>query len=679
MNRKTVLIADTDPAFLERLESSLTKEGYRVLCESDGEWALRTFQSRRVDAVVIDLQIPTRSGLELTQAIRSLPSGRAVPVVLLSGVVLGAAKRAEIIHRYRLLDCIAKPIDEEKLIELLNASLVDDSEVAGGPASTPPMRSRGTLRMLAVSSKEGPGTGKTANRIQPWSFREVGLVGDLRTVSFPRLMHEFFRLRSTGALFLLHENVKKILYFRNGRPISVKSNLLKECLGQLLLRERAITPDQLDKSLLSMKLNRRLLGQELSEMGALSSEEISLALTRQLRAKILEIFGWPDGRYQFKESVKVPDEEVFLRITSATLVYDGIRTFMSVEKLRDLLAPMMSGYMAPASDPELRFQKIAVDTEGLQLMERIDGSKTLRELLARTSMPEERSLPLAYALITSGMAELWDQPVAFPPLYEFAGEKEQKRPFYELKEEVALRALMEESQRTSDLSHFELLGLDRTSDLLEVEQAWASRARYFHPDYYIHLGLPCQETAEAIFNRYREAYQVLRRPERRQTYESELDRASVSSERHVSLVEVTDPATAAVAAHRHIQNGLEQMRLGRPDEAEFCFRKAVELEPEESDHHARLGLAILKARGDDPVALDEAEIHLARSIELDPSSELGHLHLGHLLRQKGELEDAKSEYERALDCDPDCIEASSSLTSIQEQETARHPKKEPER
>ena len=57
------------------------------------------------------------------------------------------------------------------------------------------------------------------------------------------------------------DRVKKIVYFRDGFPKSVKSNLLSECLGRVMVRERMISEDECEESLKRMRerdhFNRR--------------------------------------------------------------------------------------------------------------------------------------------------------------------------------------------------------------------------------------------------------------------------------------------------------------------------------------------------------------------------------------------------------------------------------------
>ncbi len=48
--RPTILNVDDDREVTQYLSDVLKGEGWKVLCEKDGDWALKTFKSRRIDA-----------------------------------------------------------------------------------------------------------------------------------------------------------------------------------------------------------------------------------------------------------------------------------------------------------------------------------------------------------------------------------------------------------------------------------------------------------------------------------------------------------------------------------------------------------------------------------------------------------------------------------------------------
>ncbi len=62
----------------------------------------------------------------------------------------------------------------------------------------------------------------------------------------PRILHNLYSLRATGLLHLEHNDFKKVVYVRNGYPIFVRSNLVREFLGQMLVRTGHLNEAELE-------------------------------------------------------------------------------------------------------------------------------------------------------------------------------------------------------------------------------------------------------------------------------------------------------------------------------------------------------------------------------------------------------------------------------------------------
>src|SRR5262249_54185704 len=130
--------------------------------------------------------------------------------------------------------------------------------------------------------------------------------GSLKRTPFSRLLQRLYAQKATGSLLLLRDTAKKdatkkIIAFVEGYPVSVKSNVLGECLGQILVSRRLISEKVLAESVRRMQAEKRHQGQILVEMGALSPYNLQRALVEQVEAKLYEVFAWPDGKFMFKE------------------------------------------------------------------------------------------------------------------------------------------------------------------------------------------------------------------------------------------------------------------------------------------------------------------------------------------------------------------------------------------
>ncbi|RSM58207.1 DNA-binding response regulator [Actinoplanes sp. ATCC 53533] len=81
--RPTALVVDDEPQMVIIVEFALRTQGFDVLTASDGATALHLLKTRRVDLAILDILMPTMSGLTLCQLIRARSD---TPVLLLSAL-----------------------------------------------------------------------------------------------------------------------------------------------------------------------------------------------------------------------------------------------------------------------------------------------------------------------------------------------------------------------------------------------------------------------------------------------------------------------------------------------------------------------------------------------------------------------------------------------------------------
>ena len=112
-----LLVVDDEPAIRRLLSAALTRAGYRVVEAGTGREALSAVQIDKPDAVLLDLGLPDRDGLELVPLIKS--SGAAVLVVSardateqkVAALDLGAD------------DYVTKPFDTEEVLARIRTAL----------------------------------------------------------------------------------------------------------------------------------------------------------------------------------------------------------------------------------------------------------------------------------------------------------------------------------------------------------------------------------------------------------------------------------------------------------------------------------------------------------------------------------------------------------------------------
>jgi DNA-binding response OmpR family regulator len=80
---KTVLITEDDPAILDALEIVFTRNGYRVICYSNGT-ALLENNFEIPDIFLIDRQLSGVDGLDLCRHLKASEDTNKIPVIIFS-------------------------------------------------------------------------------------------------------------------------------------------------------------------------------------------------------------------------------------------------------------------------------------------------------------------------------------------------------------------------------------------------------------------------------------------------------------------------------------------------------------------------------------------------------------------------------------------------------------------
>ena len=81
----TILIADDDPSHLLLAEAALGGAGFVVHTVNDGEEAVRQFEPTQPDCVILDVNMPKMTGIEVCRRIRERADGRLLPILMLTG------------------------------------------------------------------------------------------------------------------------------------------------------------------------------------------------------------------------------------------------------------------------------------------------------------------------------------------------------------------------------------------------------------------------------------------------------------------------------------------------------------------------------------------------------------------------------------------------------------------
>ena len=80
----TILAVDDSKSIRDMIKLTLAPLGYRVVEGDNGQSGIEAFKSEPVSLVITDLNMPVMNGFEFIRALRSMPKGAGVPIIMLT-------------------------------------------------------------------------------------------------------------------------------------------------------------------------------------------------------------------------------------------------------------------------------------------------------------------------------------------------------------------------------------------------------------------------------------------------------------------------------------------------------------------------------------------------------------------------------------------------------------------
>lgn len=112
----TVLVVEDDPAVRRMYRMALMLAGFDVVEADDGLAALHQLDDRPPDVVVLDLMLPTMSGLVVQQEIAAHAHTRRIPIVIVTGSNLS-------LDHLDVPCVLRKPVSPDSLVDAVRSCM----------------------------------------------------------------------------------------------------------------------------------------------------------------------------------------------------------------------------------------------------------------------------------------------------------------------------------------------------------------------------------------------------------------------------------------------------------------------------------------------------------------------------------------------------------------------------
>ncbi|MBB84263.1 MAG: hypothetical protein CL931_10685 [Deltaproteobacteria bacterium] len=607
----TVLLIHEDRNVARIHTEMLEAEGYEVVCAFDGRQSLEIARTRPPDFTVIDAYLPRQDGFEILAEMRRLEACRATPVLFLSA----GEVTADVVERANALGAIgveASPVAGDRLV----------SRIAECLKAFPPPLSR-----------------------EP----SVPASGCLRALQVPELIHGLRKDRHDGVLVLEHGMKRKAVEFKDGWPVSIKSNLLSECFGNHLVKQGIADEVLLGESVKRMRAGEGMQGEILVAMDVLEEDALVQALQDHGLAKFFELFGWRDGRYALRPRAHIQrGSSIGIDGHPARLVVEGIRRNFPLKQIDRWLTAHANAFLVPNQGGEVQIEDVHPSPREREWIAGLEPSVTLGSLLDSPQWVRR----FVFGLITIEALTTYEEQADAGEVPAFAAHAARVAApeTSQADQEEARADLARLANRMRGKDFYGVLDVSSAADDEEIRIAFASLSQKTHPDRYHGGSSSVRQLASQIHRKITEAHEALATEAGRAQYVKDLAQGAREEA-------VEDEGKRALAAETEFQKG-EMLLADRDYErALLCFGRAMQNFPSEGEYRSHYGWALYLCHPDDDVMLGEALEHCREGVKLAKGREKPYLLLGRLYKATGKAVAAKKMFSRAVQIKPQCVEA----------------------
>ena len=132
---KRVLIVEDNPLNMKLFTAMLAAQGHQVLQAINGPEGLESARTLLPDLIIMDIQLPGLSGLEVTKSLKGEDATRSIKIVATTAFALSGDE--DTIMKSGCDAYMAKPIAISQFIELIESLLAPTGQSATSQAAAP--------------------------------------------------------------------------------------------------------------------------------------------------------------------------------------------------------------------------------------------------------------------------------------------------------------------------------------------------------------------------------------------------------------------------------------------------------------------------------------------------------------------------------------------------------------
>ena len=248
----------------------------------------------------------------------------------------------------------------------------------------------------------------------------MALEGTIRDFAMRVLIQTLGEQKQSGVLVVKNGTDYVSLIFNKGFIVGVEAlpKKMEFRLGEMLLRNGDLTSPVLEKTLAIQKKTGKKLGEILLGLNLVTLETLKKGLNSQALQMVISTMGWKEGEYKFhkRESVEwdrdlmdpLPTEHVLMEsmqiLDELPIIREKIRNGRMVFRLCDHKKNLkiLEDFEDEKGSSD---ETIYLSKQEYEILKRVDGRKSVTDLINSLPFPEFFVLKGLYSLLNKGLME----------------------------------------------------------------------------------------------------------------------------------------------------------------------------------------------------------------------------------------------------------------------------------
>ena len=213
--------------------------------------------------------------------------------------------------------------------------------------------------------------------------------------TLPEMLCTIERFRVAGLIEARNRDTTKRVYIRDGYVIHAASSDRSDSLGEFLLRQGRLSPEQYTTLSQAVRTSNQRLGVLLLRSSLLTPEAILAAIREHIEEIVWSLFFWREGQVSFNVGEFQEPEMIQIQLPMRQVIVKGIRRAPEARPLVGRLGRKETVFEPTFSWEDLI--EIGLDEDEYGLLKLVDGKRTLYQLCADGPLPPAENAKLLYA------------------------------------------------------------------------------------------------------------------------------------------------------------------------------------------------------------------------------------------------------------------------------------------